>query len=135
MPRSVGFLGVLIIGIKRAVFSNEAGIGSAAIAHAAAKTSDPVEEGTVALLEPFIDTIIVCTMTALVIIITGAYSDPANNLLIENNQGGALTSAAMGSVIPWFPLYPFTSSVFIRLFHNDFMVLLWRTLLVLFIWR
>ena len=88
-------MGVLIIGIKRAVFSNEAGIGSAAIAHAAAKTSDPVEEGTVALLEPFIDTIIVCSMTALVIIITGAYSDPANNLLIENNQGGALTSAAM----------------------------------------
>ena len=92
-----GFLGVLIIGIKRAVFSNEAGIGSAAIAHSAAKTSDPVEEGAVALLEPFIDTIIVCSMTALVIIITGAYSNPSNNLLIENNQGGALTSAAMGS--------------------------------------
>lgn len=112
-----GFLGVLIIGIKRAVFSNEAGIGSAAIAHAAAKTSDPVEEGTVALLEPFIDTIIVCSMTALVIIITGAYSDPANNLLIENNQGGALTSAAMGSVIPWFP-YILSLAVFLFAFST-----------------
>ena len=83
-----GFLGVLIIGIKRAVFSNEAGIGSAAIAHSAAKVSNPVEEGTVALLEPFIDTIIVCTMTALVIIITGSYLDPSNAAYISNNQGG-----------------------------------------------
>ena len=82
-----GFLGVLIIGIKRAVFSNEAGIGSAAIAHSAAKTTDPVEEGVVALLEPFIDTIIVCTMTALVIIITGAYANPLNSHFIDNNQG------------------------------------------------
>jgi len=98
-----GFLGVLIIGVKRAVFSNEAGIGSAAIAHSAAKVKNPVEEGAVALLEPFIDTIVVCTMTALVIIITGAYLDPANQDLISNNQGGALTSAAMGGVIPWFP--------------------------------
>ena len=62
-----------------------------------------MEEGVVALLEPFIDTIVVCTMTALVIIVTGAYLDPANLLFIENNQGGALTSAAMGSVISWFP--------------------------------
>ena len=112
-----GFLGVLIIGIKRAVFSNEAGIGSAAIAHSAAKTSDPVEEGAVALLEPFIDTIIVCSMTALVIIITGAYSDPSNNLLIANNQGGALTSAAMGSVIPWFP-YILSLAVFLFAFST-----------------
>jgi len=98
-----GFLGVLIIGVKRAVFSNEAGIGSAAIAHSAAKVKNPVEEGVVALLEPFIDTIVVCTMTALVIIITGAYLDPVNAELISKNQGGALTSAAMGGVIPWFP--------------------------------
>ena len=98
-----GFLGVLIIGVKRAVFSNEAGIGSAAIAHSAAKVSHPVEEGIVALLEPFIDTIIVCTMTALVIIVTGSYLDPSNQTFIANNQGGALTSAAMASVISWFP--------------------------------
>ena len=112
-----GFLGVLIIGIKRAVFSNEAGIGSAAIAHSAAKVSNPVEEGTVALLEPFIDTIIVCTMTALVIIITGSYLDPSNAAYISNNQGGALTSAAMGSVIPWFP-YLLSIAVFLFAFST-----------------
>ena len=112
-----GFLGVLIIGIKRAVFSNEAGIGSAAIAHSAAKVSHPVEEGIVALLEPFIDTIVVCTMTALVIIITGAYLDPANIHFIENNKGGALTSAAMGSVIPWFP-YLLCFAVFLFAFST-----------------
>jgi AGCS family alanine or glycine:cation symporter len=112
-----GFLGVLIIGVKRAVFSNEAGIGSAAIAHSAAKVSDPIEEGVVALLEPFIDTIVVCTMTALVIIITGAYIDPANADLIANNQGGALTSAAMGGVIPWFP-YVLSVAVFLFAFST-----------------
>ncbi|NBU87521.1 MAG: alanine glycine permease, partial [Verrucomicrobia bacterium] len=112
-----GFLGVLIIGIKRAVFSNEAGIGSAAIAHSAAKTSDPVEEGVVALLEPFIDTIVVCTMTALVIIITGAYLEPSNADFIRNNQGGALTSAAMASVIPWFP-YLLSIAVFLFAFST-----------------
>lgn len=112
-----GFLGVLIIGIKRAVFSNEAGIGSAAIAHSAAKVSNPVEEGSVALLEPFIDTIVVCTMTALVIIITGSYLDPANADFISNNQGGALTSAAMGSVIPWFP-YILSVAVFLFAFST-----------------
>jgi AGCS family alanine or glycine:cation symporter len=98
-----GFIGVLVIGIKRAVFSNEAGIGSAAIAHSAAKVKYPVEEGVVALLEPFIDTVVICTMTALVIVITGAYTDPANAEFIASNQGGALTSAAMGSVVSWFP--------------------------------
>jgi len=112
-----GFLGVLIIGVKRAVFSNEAGIGSAAIAHSAAKVKNPVEEGVVALLEPFIDTIVVCTMTALVIIITGAYLDPANSDLIANNQGGALTSAAMGGVIPWFP-YVLAVAVFLFAFST-----------------
>ena len=112
-----GFLGILIIGVKRAVFSNEAGIGSAAIAHSAAKVSHPAEEGIVALLEPFIDTIIVCTMTALVIIVTGAYLDPAHQTLIDNNQGGALTSAAMGSVIPWFP-YILSLAVFLFAFST-----------------
>ncbi|MEC9054414.1 MAG: alanine:cation symporter family protein, partial [Verrucomicrobiota bacterium] len=68
-----GFLGVLIIGIKRAVFSNEAGIGSAAIAHSAVKTEKPASEGVVALLEPFVDTVVVCTMTALVIVVTGMW--------------------------------------------------------------
>ena len=90
-----GFLGVLIIGIKRAVFSNEAGIGSAAIAHSAAKVKNPIEEGVVALLEPFIDTIIVCTMTALVIIITGAYLDPANSVLLP------ITKEVLLPPLPW----------------------------------
>ena len=112
-----GFLGVLIIGVKRAVFSNEAGIGSAAIAHSAAKVSHPVEEGIVALLEPFIDTIIVCSMTALVIIVTGSYLDPANLEFIQKNQGGALTSAAMGSVISWFP-YLLSIAVFLFAFST-----------------
>ena len=69
-----GFIGVLVQGFKRAAFSNEAGIGSASIAHSAVKTKHPASEGLVALLEPFIDTVIVCTMTALVLIITGFVS-------------------------------------------------------------
>jgi len=92
-----GFVGVLIVGFKRAAFSNEAGVGSASIAHAAAKTKEPVSEGMVALLEPFIDTIVICTMTAFVIIITGTYED-ASGL-----GGSELTSQAFGSVIGWFP--------------------------------
>ena len=92
-----GFIGVLIVGFKRAAFSNEAGVGSASIAHSAAKTKEPVSEGMVALLEPFIDTIVICTMTAFVIIITGTYENSAG-------LGGAeLTSQAFGSVISWFP--------------------------------
>jgi len=99
-----GLIGVLIVGFQRAAFSNEAGIGSAAIAHSAAKTEYPVREGIVALLEPFIDTIVVCTMTALVIIITGVYNSPETIALVEGKQGAALTSVAFGTVISWFPL-------------------------------
>lgn len=92
-----GFIGVFIQGIRRATFSNEAGLGYASIAHAPAKTTEPVAEGLVALLEPFIDTVLVCTATALVIIITGAYTNT------DNLNGIALTSAAFGSVVSWFP--------------------------------
>ncbi len=92
-----GFIGVLIQGFRRAAFSNEAGIGSASIAHSAAKTDEPVSEGIVALLEPFIDTVIVCTMTALVIIFTGEYANQ------EGLSGAVLTSKAFGKSIPWFP--------------------------------
>jgi AGCS family alanine or glycine:cation symporter len=94
-----GIVGALIVGFQRAAFSNEAGIGSAAIAHSAVKTSHPSSEGHVALLEPFIDTVIVCTMTALIIVISGAYQDPAAGEL----GGVALTSAAFATVLPWFP--------------------------------
>ncbi|MBA2291979.1 MAG: alanine:cation symporter family protein [Gemmatimonadales bacterium] len=99
-----GFIGVLVQGFRRAAFSNEAGTGSAAIAHSAARTPYPVREGIVALLEPFIDTVVVCTMTALVIVITGAYNNPENAALIAGNQGAALTSRAFGQHISWFPL-------------------------------
>ena len=94
-----GFIGVLIMGFRRAAFSNEAGIGSASIAHSAAKTDEPISEGVVALLEPFIDTVVICTMTALVIIITGSYLTPASN----NTEAIELTSRAFGSVMHFFP--------------------------------
>ena len=91
-----GMVGVLIVGFQRAAFSNEAGVGSASIAHSAARTDEPISEGIVALLEPFIDTVIVCTMTALVIVITGSI-DP------EATEGVSLTSRAFASTISWFP--------------------------------
>lgn len=99
-----GALGVLITGIRRAAFSNEAGIGSASIAHAAAKTKEPISEGFVALLEPFIDTVVVCTMTALVIIITGVYEAPEFASIVAQNRGAALTAAAFSTVASWFPI-------------------------------
>ncbi|MEE2711317.1 MAG: alanine/glycine:cation symporter family protein [Planctomycetota bacterium] len=98
-----GFIGVLVIGFQRAAFSNEAGIGSAAIAHSAARVPHPSREGIVALLEPFIDTIVVCTMTALVIIITGAYNNPDYAAEIAGKNGAALTSKAMGSELAFMP--------------------------------
>lgn len=91
-----GVIGVMIIGFRRAAFSNEAGIGSAAIAHSTVKTESPVTEGFVALLEPFIDTVVICTMTALVIITSGLYANP------DNLTGTELTSAAFSTVSPWF---------------------------------
>ena len=94
-----GILGVLIIGFQRAAFSNEAGIGSAAIAHSAVRTKEPATEGFVALLEPFIDTIVICTMTALTIVISGVYADPDAAEL----AGVSLTSRAFETVLPWFP--------------------------------
>ena len=95
-----GFVGVLVWGIRRASFSNEAGLGSAAIAHAAAKTEEPVREGLVAMVGPFIDTIIVCLMTAMVVIITGAWNDPS----LSQSDGVTLTTKAFESAIGWFPL-------------------------------
>lgn len=99
-----GALGVMVIGIRRASFSNEAGVGSAAIAHSAAKTDEPVSEGIVALLEPFIDTVVICTMTGLIIVITEIYADPSQAALIAGNKGAELTANAVGSVVSWFSL-------------------------------
>ena len=89
-----GIVGVLIVGFQRAAFSNEAGVGSASIAHSAAKTKEPVSEGIVALLEPFIDTVVVCTMTALVLIFTGFAEKNPDNL-----AGAELTSAAFAHAL------------------------------------
>jgi AGCS family alanine or glycine:cation symporter len=108
-----GVLGVLIVGFQRAAFSNEAGAGSAAIAHSAVKTKYPASEGVVALLEPFIDTVVICTMTALVIIFfnmdAGAfdYGNSMNSAVLMNDTqqyiGGVdLTSMAFDSVLPGF---------------------------------
>ena len=94
-----GLLGVAIVGFRRAVFSNEAGLGSAAIAHSTARTPEPVSEGFVALLEPFIDTVVICTMTALVIVTT--VYDPA--LAHGDVSGIELTTRAFASTVAWAP--------------------------------
>ncbi|MDR9457784.1 MAG: amino acid carrier protein [Salegentibacter sp.] len=105
-----GIIGVLVVGFQRAAFSNEAGVGSAAIAHSAAKTNHPPSEGFVALLEPFIDTVVVCTLTALVLIFTGMHE-------IEGVGGVQLTSDAFASVISWFP-YVLALAVFLFAFST-----------------
>ncbi len=103
-----GFVGVLIIGFQRAAFSNEAGIGSAPIAHGAVKTKHPVSEGFVALLEPFIDTVIICTMTALTIVIadTTFYSEARATVAAggEAPDGVVVTSRAFETFLPQFPV-------------------------------
>jgi AGCS family alanine or glycine:cation symporter len=98
-----GLIGVMIQGIRRGAFSNEAGVGSAAIAHSAVRTRYPASEGIVALLEPFVDTVVICTMTALVIIITnfdGQFMDYG----VEITQGVEITAIAFDSVIPHFSI-------------------------------
>lgn len=104
-----GAVGVLIVGFQRAAFSNEAGLGSAAIAHSAVKTRRPVSEGFVALMEPFIDTVVICTMTALTIIIAAPtlYTDSLDSVLGEGEappDGVVVTSEAFETVIPGFPI-------------------------------
>ncbi|HHJ50276.1 MAG TPA: alanine:cation symporter family protein [Phaeodactylibacter sp.] len=105
-----GFVGVLIQGFRRAAFSNEAGIGSAAIAHSAVRTNYPASEGYVAQMGPFIDTVVICTMTALVIIVTGTYNN-------STGDGVALTSEAFQTVLPWFP-YVLTVAVILFAFST-----------------
>lgn len=95
-----GFTGVMIQGFKRAAFSNEAGIGSAAIAHSAVKTNYAASEGLVSLLEPFIDTVVICTMTALVLVVSGQLVVGGE---MSSEQGVVLTSNALASAISWFP--------------------------------
>jgi AGCS family alanine or glycine:cation symporter len=108
-----GALGVILQGFRRAAFSNEAGIGSAPIAHASVKTSEPLTEGLVALWEPFIDTVIICTMTALVITVSRA------SAVAPGAEGVALTSAAFATVISWFP---FVLALVVLLFAYSTMI-------------
>lgn len=98
-----GLVGVMIQGIRRGAFSNEAGVGSAAIAHSAVRTKYPASEGIVALLEPFIDTVVICTMTALVIVITN-FHEPFMTYGVEIKEGVELTAIAFDSVIPHFSI-------------------------------
>ncbi len=112
-----GFIGALVVGIKRAVFSNEGGVGSASIAHSAAKTDEPVREGIVAMIGPFIDTIIVCFMTASVILIT-AEANPLYKVGGGIN-GAELTAAAFGTTISWFP---YVLSIVVFLFSFSTMI-------------
>jgi len=102
-----GALGALIItGVRRAAFSNEAGIGTAPMAHGAAKTNEPVREGLVAMLGPVVDTIIVCTMTALALIITGVWN-------MGESDGITLTADAFESALPGVGAYLLTLCVFV----------------------
>lgn len=106
-----GFLGVMIMGFRRAAFSNEAGVGSASIAHSASKTNKPISEGIVSLLEPFIDTVVICTMTALVLIFTGYAQNP------QGLDGVALTTAAFKSQFSWFDIV-LTIAIFLFAFST-----------------
>jgi AGCS family alanine or glycine:cation symporter len=111
-----GIIAVLILGFRRAAFSNEAGIGSSAIAHSAVKTEEPLTQGFVAMLEPFIDTVVICTITALVIILT--VYDPG--MLNDGTISGVeLTSSAFASVLPWFP---YVLAVVVMLFAYSTMI-------------
>ena len=109
-----GFIGVIIQGFRRGAFSNEAGIGSASIAHSAVKTNYPASEGLVALLEPFIDTVVVCTMTALLLIVTGQIE---TGIQINFEEGVLLTASALESGVSWLP-YVLTVAVILFAFSS-----------------
>ncbi|GAB4156147.1 MAG: hypothetical protein Fur0037_24460 [Planctomycetota bacterium] len=117
-----GAVGALIMGFRRAAFSNEAGVGSASIAHSAARTPFPVREGIVALLEPFIDTVVVCTMTALVIGITGVYNAPEHAEIIAAQNGAGLTAEAFKSVAAFRSWFPWLLMIAVALFAYSTMI-------------
>ncbi|WP_287601665.1 alanine/glycine:cation symporter family protein [Thiothrix sp.] len=107
-----GIVGAIVQGFKRAAFSSEAGLGSAAIVHSTASVKYPVRQGMVALYEPFIDTVVICTTTALVIILTGVYNSPDTESIRAAKEGAALTAVAFRTVADWFPMI-LTLSVFL----------------------
>jgi alanine or glycine:cation symporter, AGCS family len=109
-----GMIGAIIVGFQRALFSNEAGLGSASIAHSAVKTHEPASEGLVSLLEPFIDTVVICSLTSLVIVTT-AYP---NGLMDGGLEGIALTSAAFAHHISWAP-YPLALAALLFAFSTS----------------
>lgn len=108
-----GALGAMIIGFKRAAFSNEAGLGSAAIAHSAVKTDEPLTEGFVSLLEPFIDTVLICSLTGLVLVT----AFPTETLMGEGLVGIEMTSAAFQKSLPWSPV-PLSIAAFLFAFST-----------------
>ena len=112
-----GFIGVLVTGLQRAAFSNEAGLGSSPIVHSAARVNHPIEEGAVALLEPFLDTVVICTTTALVILVTGVYTNPEYADLVIQQKGAALTSQALFQAHEFFP-YVLSCAVFLFAFST-----------------
>jgi len=91
-----GVVGALIQGFRRAAFANEAGLGSAPMAHATVRTNEPMSQGFASLMEPFLDTIVICLLTALVVVVSGVYQS-------SPSEGIALTSDAFATVVPWFP--------------------------------
>lgn len=106
----IAFKEVVIQGVRRACFSNEAGLGSAPMAHAAARTNEPIREGVVAMIGPFIDTIVVCTMTAFVILITGAWKQDLNGI--------QLAAFAFDSAVGGFGKYFVSTGVFLFAFST-----------------
>ena len=109
-----GMVGAIIVGFQRALFSNEAGIGSASIAHSAVQTNEPASEGLVSLLEPFIDTVVICTLSSLVIVTT-AYP---NGLMENGLEGIALTSASFAHHVSWAP-YPLALAALLFAFSTS----------------
>lgn len=109
-----GMVGAIIVGFQRALFSNEAGLGSASIAHSAVQTDEPASEGLVSLLEPFIDTMVICTLSSLVIVTT-AYP---NGLMDSGLEGIALTSAAFEHHFSWAP-YPLAIAALLFAFSTS----------------
>jgi AGCS family alanine or glycine:cation symporter len=106
-----GFLGALIAGVQRAAFSNEAGMGTAAFTHSYARTHQPITQGFVAMIGPFVDTVVICMMTALIIVVSGVYGEPG--AVAGTYQGVVVTSKAFETVLPWFPyLLAFTVFMF-----------------------
>lgn len=95
-----GFMGAFVVGMRRAVYSTEAGIGTAVIAHTQAKTHDPASEGLVALIEPFFDTVLMCTLTGITLIVAGVWNPATNGGL----TGIAIPSAAFAQIASWFPV-------------------------------